>query len=120
MKIAVSSKGKDLKSPVEDRFGRSMYFVIYDTDSNSYELLENRQDLNAPQGAGIQSASLIVKAGADVVITGHIGPKAFRVLKKAGVDVYLKNIGSISEAIEDFKSRKLKRLKEPDVKGHWM
>ena len=33
MKVAISSAGKDLTSPIDPRFGRCAYFVIVDTET---------------------------------------------------------------------------------------
>jgi predicted Fe-Mo cluster-binding NifX family protein len=120
MKIAVSVSENRLEAPVEQRFGRSRWFLIYNLDSDTYEFIENIQQLNAPQGAGIQSAGAISREGVEAVITGHMGPKAFKVLKAAGVDVYLKEAGTIQEAVDNYKAGKLTKLQTPNVEGHWI
>ena len=85
MKIAVSSSGKDLDDQLDPRFGRSAYFIIVDPEIMAFEVVENQQNLNLPQGAGIQAAKTIVDNEAEVLITGHCGPKAFKVLQSDGV-----------------------------------
>jgi predicted Fe-Mo cluster-binding NifX family protein len=76
--------------------------------------------MNAPQGAGIQSAGTVSRAAVTAVITGHIGPKAYRVLDKAGVDIYLTDTSTVKDAISRFESGMLNKTQSPDVKGHWM
>ncbi len=56
MKVAVTSSGKTLDSPVDPRFGRAAYFLIVDTDSLEFEVVDNTDNINAFKGAGIQAA----------------------------------------------------------------
>ena len=59
MKIVITSQGKDLESQVDARFGRSNGFIIYDEESSDYSYIDNNQNLQAMQGAGIpQDTSL--------------------------------------------------------------
>ena len=119
MKIAVTSRGTDLASEVDERFGRARYFIIYDTDTGEHRVVDNEVNLNAPQGAGVQSGETVVREGAGALLTGHCGPKAFRVLKAAGVEVFNGCSGTVEEAIERFRKGDLERSEAPDVQGHW-
>ncbi|NLG18591.1 MAG: dinitrogenase iron-molybdenum cofactor biosynthesis protein [Fibrobacter sp.] len=119
MKIAVSSERPVPESPMDSRFGRARYFMIFDDESSSWESLDNDQNLSAPQGAGIQSAANVVNAGCKILISGNCGPKAFTALSKAGVEVYLASNGTVLDALRDFKNGVLKRLEAADVEGHW-
>jgi len=119
MKIAIPSSGTDLSAPMDARFGRAKYFLIHDTDSKETAIVENRQNLNASQGAGIQSAQAIVQAGAKVLLAGHCGPKAFAVLDKAGVKVFLATSGSAGEAVRAYLAGTLTATDSADVEGHW-
>jgi predicted Fe-Mo cluster-binding NifX family protein len=118
MKIAVTSTGKTLESPVDPRFGRAAYFVLVDTDTGAFEAHDNAQNLNAAQGAGIQSAETVSRLGAEVVVTGHCGPKAFRTLQAAGIKVVVGAEGTIDRAVKDVVSGHLKPTESPDVEGH--
>jgi predicted Fe-Mo cluster-binding NifX family protein len=119
MKIAVSASGKTLDSQVDPRFGRAAGFIIYDMESTAFEYKDNSQNLNAMQGAGIQSAKHISDLGVGALITGHCGPKAFTALKAAGVKVYAGAAGTVEEVIENFKNGELSEDHEADVDGHW-
>ncbi|HXK62500.1 MAG TPA: NifB/NifX family molybdenum-iron cluster-binding protein, partial [Acidobacteriota bacterium] len=88
MKIVVTSLGSTLDSPMDPRFGRAAKFVLFDDESQSFEVIENTQYLNAAQGAGLQAAEIVSRAGADCVLTGHCGPKALKALTAAGIRVY--------------------------------
>ncbi|MBZ4654005.1 MAG: Dinitrogenase iron-molybdenum cofactor [Peptococcaceae bacterium] len=120
MKLAVSCMGNSLSDALDERFGRASNFIIFDLANQSYQCLDNVQVLNAEQGAGIQAAQNLVNAGADIVITGHVGPKAFRTLKEAGVDIYFARGITVQEAIEAFKQGKLEKAESNNVEGHWI
>ncbi len=119
MKIAFTTEGTGLDSPLDMRFGRAKNFLVYDLEGDTFTVLENSQNLNAPQGAGIQSAQAVVKQGAAVLVTGHCGPKAFRVLSAAGVKIYNTDAATVSEALTLYKQGKLKEACDADVEGHW-
>lgn len=119
MIIVVSASGRTLDAKVDPRFGRAAFFIATDSDTGSFEAHENSQNLNAAQGAGIQAAETVSRLGAEVVITGHCGPKAFRTLSAAGIKVVVGAQGSVSEAIEAFKSGALVPTDAPNVEGHW-
>lgn len=119
MKIAVSSTGRTLESQVDPRFGRAVFFVLVDTDTGAVSSHDNAQSLNAAQGAGIQAAETVSRLGAQVAITGHCGPKAFRTLRAADIQVVVGAEGSVTEAVEAFKAGRLKPAGSSDVEGHW-
>lgn len=52
-------------------------------------------------------------------MTGHCGPKAFRVLSAAGVKVYDTDQPTVAAALEAFKAGWLKPAESADVEGHW-
>lgn len=120
MKIAVSSTGRTTDSEVDARFGRAKMFLIIDDSSGELDVLENKQNIDAAQGAGIQAARLVSESGAEVVITGHCGPKAFRTLTAADLKVVVGAGGTVNEAIKRFKAGELKPTDSADVEGHWM
>jgi len=119
MKIAISASENDLSSQIDSRFGRAKGFVIYDLDNNSHEYIDNVQNLEAAQGAGIQSAQNVINKDVDAVIAGHFGPKAFKVLSSSGIKPYTSTETTISEVIENFKNGKLNEITSADVEGHW-
>ncbi len=119
MKIAITSNGKGLDSQIDLRFGRTKGFIIYDLDTNDFDYIDNVQNLEALQGAGIQAAQNIINKDVDILITGHCGPKAFKLLSNSSVKVYTAEVGKISEIIDKFKNNKLTEALSADVEGHW-
>lgn len=118
MKIAVSSDGTVLESNVDPRFGRCPYYIIYDTESNEFKSVENKSG-QAAGGAGIQAAQTISDMKIESVITGNIGPNAFRVLSAASIKVYSGATGSIKDAVEKFKKGGYHETTGPDVGSHY-
>ncbi len=119
MKVAVTSQGSDLSSPVDPRFGRAKYFIVVDLDTDEFSVHDNAQNLNAAQGAGIQAGRTVVELGAGAVLTGNVGPKAFTTLQAGNVEVYPGASGSVKEAVEEFKAGRLAGAKKANVEGHW-
>lgn len=119
MKIALTTSGSELNAPLDSRFGRAPKFLIYDLENKTFEVIDNAQNLNAAQGAGIQSAQNIARQGVKALITGHCGPKAFRVLESAGIKIYNASATTVQEALECYLAGKLTEAKSADVEGHW-
>jgi predicted Fe-Mo cluster-binding NifX family protein len=119
MKIAFSTSGTNLDAPLDRRFGRAPKFLVYDLDSETFEVADNQQNLNAAQGAGIQSAETVARLGAKAVVTGHCGPKAFRVLVSAGIAIYNTEAPTVEEALAQYQSGQLAEASSADVEGHW-
>jgi predicted Fe-Mo cluster-binding NifX family protein len=120
VKVAFTTSGKDLESPLDARFGRAPGFLVYDIDTGAAEYIDNQQSLDAAQGAGIQAAETVVRSGAQIVVTGHCGPKAFRVLSAAGVKVYNADQPTVAAALAAYKAGTLKPAESADVEGHWV
>jgi len=115
MKIVVTSLGESPESPVDQRFGRARFFVFYDLEGGQWSVHNNKQNLEAAQGAGLQAAQYVVKLGAEAVITGHCGPEAFVTLAAAKIDVYQDASGSVQEALDAYKAGALKKSMQTDV-----
>jgi predicted Fe-Mo cluster-binding NifX family protein len=120
MIIAISASGKSMEDLFEKRFGRAPFFIIYHTEDKSFTSKDNQQNLNAVQGAGIQSAQNILDEGVQALITGHCGPKAWQILSNAEIKVYCAEASTVKDALEQFLQGKLKALENADVESHWL
>jgi len=119
MKIAVTSQGKDLDSQVDPRFGRAAYILIVDSATLHFEVIDNKENINALKGAGIQAAANIHNKGAEILLTGFCGPNAFTTLRAAGVKVTNDASGTVREAVSAFLDGKLTLSDKANVEGHW-
>jgi predicted Fe-Mo cluster-binding NifX family protein len=120
VKIAFTTSGETLDSPLDGRFGRAQKFLVYDLDRDYYEVVDNRKSVNAAQGAGIQAAETIVRTGVGCIVTGHCGPNAFRALQAAGIAIYSCGEPTVAAALEAFRSGALTPMESADVEGHWV
>ena len=118
-KIAVTSEGPTLQDAVDPRFGRAGGFIVVDTDTMATSYVDNGASQVMAQGAGIQASENIVNAGAEILLTGFVGPKAFAALQAAGVKVgqNLENL-PVGEAIERFKAGSVSFADAPNRESH--
>jgi len=86
-KIAVTASGPTLDSAVDSRFGRAAGFLIVDPSTGDFQYLSNAEAGAQPSGAGIQAVQTIARAGATVLLTGRVGPKALQALQAAGIEI---------------------------------
>ena len=118
MKVVVTALGTDSDSQVDPHFGRARYFLFVDTETGQIKSHDNSAGVNAAQGAGIQAGQLVVSQGAEAVVTGSVGPKAFRALQAGKVAVYVGAAGSIQDALADLEAGRLERASAPTNAGH--
>ena len=120
MKVIVTSQGNELSSEIDLRFGRARWLIVFDSETANFHALDNELNLNAAQGAGIQTGRNIANLGADAVITGNVGPNAFKTLAAAKIKVFLAEKQTVQQAIDSYKTGKLKEVDQANVEGHWV
>lgn len=117
MKIAIPSEGKELDSAVCQSFGRTTYFILVDTDTQNYTVLNNEAAV-AQGGAGIKAAQSIVDRGAKAVVTFHCGENAANVLKAANIKILKAVPATVKEIIDKYKNDELSELTEINAGYH--
>ena len=118
MKIAISSSGKTLDSPLDSRFGRCAYFLVIDPADMRYEVFDN-QSAAQSSGAGIQAAQFLADKNVAAVITGHVGPNAVQTLSAAGIEIFAEQQGTIKEVVERYKNDGLNPTAQSTVGRHF-
>lgn len=118
-KIAVTSEGPSLDQTVDPRFGRAAGFMVIDPTDMSFDYIDNGGSQTLAQGAGIQAAESVVRSGAKVLLTGYVGPKAFRALKAAGIKIgqNLEKM-SVGEAVQAYLDGRVDAAQQPNSGGH--
>ena len=117
MKIAITSRGEDLDAEMDQRFGRCQYFVIVDSETMEFQAHDNKAAMERG-GAGPQAAKAILDLGAEILITGNLGPNAHMALHASGIKGFIGASGTVKEALEQYKNGELKHAEEPNVDSH--
>jgi predicted Fe-Mo cluster-binding NifX family protein len=120
MKVAITSQGNELSSEIDPRFGRAKWLIFVDTDEGDFKAYDNVLNLNAVQGAGIQTGQNIANLGVEAVITSNIGPNAFKTLDAVNVKVFLASSQTVQDAVDLFKAGKLEEVDKANVERHWI
>ncbi len=107
MKVCVPSAGPGgLDDRVGEHFGRVPTFTVFDTETETAEVLANTSEHMG--GSGMPGEHLI-QAGVDVVLCSGMGGRALAMLDEHGVEVCTGASGTVREAIEAWKGDRLGR-----------
>jgi len=110
MKLVITSTEAGLDAPVDPRFGRCAYIIVYDTETLQWQAHAN-PGASAMGGAGSQVAQFAASQGADAVISGDFGPNAHDALAVAGIKMYLLGPSQTAwDAIANLGSGKLQQV----------
>ena len=120
MKVAITAQGQEPSSMIDLRFGRAKWIHVVDTDTGEHRVHDNTVHLNLAQGAGIQTGQNIANLGVEAVITGNVGPNAFRTLNAADIKIFLAVQQTVEEAVAAFKEGRLQEIQLANVEGHWV
>lgn len=90
MKIAFTTQGTDWDAPMDARFGRTHFFLVFDEETEAIEIVDNTAVENEAHGAGPKTAQKLIETGASVLITGNgPGGNAASVLETTGITVHV-------------------------------
>ena len=117
MKIAISASGQTVDSLLDKRFGRCPYFVIQDSETGQVETIEN-EGIKSEGGAGIAAAQQIIDRDVDVILTGNLGPNAFKLIAKVGIRAYKCDEMVIRDALEKFSGGELTEIEKSGPAHH--
>lgn len=110
MKVAIGLEENSYESQVDRRFGRASFFILIDTDSNDYEIIENEAKDEAT-GAGLKVVKNLMSLGVDEIIAGEIGPKAAVLIEEFDIPTYkLGELKSVDEVLKNYKENKLEKF----------
>ena len=110
MKIALSSAGFSEYSLLSPSLGKCPNFLIYDTETKSYECFENKARLE-DKSNGPKAIRNLVSNGVDHLITYHIGRNAFNEAKLSGLPVFMSPQGEVvNNALKKYFNNELKEL----------
>ena len=109
MKVCITSKGATLDSRAEERFGRAPFFIIIETETGTFEAIQNSL-VDGEGGVGPKAAQVLVSLGVRALISGMVGGNAREVLAAAGIEVYAyRDKGTVKDAFDKFTANTLVR-----------
>ncbi len=103
---------------VDDHTGRSPFFIIYDTDTEGFEAIDNWRVGECLHWAGPKAVALLARAGTRAMLVKRIGPSAFRRFGDAQIDVFYAGTVTVVDAIKLFRLGCLPRASAPNCRGH--
>lgn len=111
MILFLSSQGPTLNDRFNTKFGRTPWFIRYDSDSGQWAALENTAPSQA-HGAGVAAAQFLIDQGAEAAISGHFGPNAHQALSAAKITLLVQPDDSLTvqEVIALWQADKLETL----------
>lgn len=114
-KIAVTAYNDSSSARVDSRFICAAYFMLYNQVDAIWDCLDNRQNLKETFGISTKSAQALAQTGANVLITGYIGPKAFKLLQSKNISIYSALSGTVEEVLSAFLEGKLIPITVPNA-----
>lgn len=119
MKIAIPATANNIDSEVCQSFGRTEFFLIYNTNDQSNFFLDNSA-ATSQGGAGIKAAQILVDEHVDVLITPRCGENAASVLLEANIAIYKAAGNNLKDNISACEQGKLEMLNEihPGLHNH--
>ncbi len=94
MKIAIASDKQDIKSLIDERFGRCNYFYIYDTDTKKGDFFENPYK-DGNQGVGTKIVEFLANKSVNEVFAVEVGDKAQTMLDKLNIKTNIVNKNNV-------------------------
>lgn len=109
MKLAIALKENDYNSSVDERFGRAPFFIIVDSDTKEFEIIENEAKDEAT-GAGLKAVKNLLKYEIDIIIAGEIGPKAGELIYDLEIPTFkFKDLEKVDEIVNAFNENTLEK-----------
>jgi len=111
MTIVIPTNRKSLKDEVALHFGQAKNFLIYDTETKSFNIYPN------PEVAGGTELppDFLHRQKVEIVITFSLGQMAFEKFKNYNIKMYKAIPGSILENIKKLEKGNLGGLKKEDI-----
>jgi predicted Fe-Mo cluster-binding NifX family protein len=118
MKIGVPTcDDAGLDSGVHGHFGSAPYFLVYDTDSEQHQFLDNTGQVH--EHGRCNPLAVFMRSPIDVLLTAGIGAGALFRLNEAGIKTFrCAPEDSASAAIREFRDGALPEISPLEACGH--
>ncbi|MFW6298529.1 MAG: NifB/NifX family molybdenum-iron cluster-binding protein [Bacillota bacterium] len=118
MKIAICAESNHEEAQASNRYARSDYFAIYDTDRKTYDFFENEAKRES-SGAGNKATKILGDRGTRVLLAPKVGPQAFEMLDAFEIEVYQYDAAmTVNDALEAYFEGRLLKVTESSEEGH--
>ena len=111
MIIAIPVDEKEANTKVCISYGRTPFFMLYNTDTKDSQFLDNSA-ASAAGGAGIKASQSLVDNKVDVVLTMRCGENAAEVLNGQDIKMYKTEFPTAKENIDAFLKNELSLLND--------
>lgn len=110
MKLFLNASADSLNSMIDKSFGRCNYFLIYETENDSYFFKKNpHQDSQESVGAAVAQSAIDLDV--NIVLAVNPGPRAFNLLNNNNIGIYhVKEDTKLKDAIIAFIKNQLLKL----------
>ncbi len=88
MKLAIALKGNNLTEKLDDRFGRSKYFCIYDLDSKTTSFIKNKYAAEK-DSVGKHVVDLLIDQNIEMIVACEYGRKVRTILEKKKIQMVM-------------------------------
>jgi len=97
---------------VGEHFGRVPTYTIYDSESETVEVVDNTSEHAG--GSGLP-ADILSTLGIDVLLCSGLGRRAIGILSESGIEVCVGLSGTAREAVEAWKGGRLSGASDGDA-----
>jgi len=109
MKICIpATENEGLKAKINAHFGSAPYFLIYDTQEDTFEIINN-SDSHHMHGMCHPLKALDNK-GIDAVVCGGMGARAVQKLNEGGIRAYRAAAETVADIVVRYKEKKLEEI----------
>jgi predicted Fe-Mo cluster-binding NifX family protein len=112
MKVLIAANGPTLDSPVAKRFGHAPYYLYVDSETEQAQAINNTD----PHDETHAIIPQLVGQGAEVFVTGNIGPHAFKLIRSLNRQVALARKMSAGQALDKLQRGELEILSASTLK----
>lgn len=99
--LAIATEGKTITAQVSGVAARSSNFLIFDSEFNLVETLDNPYK-DAGRRAGPSVAVFLAQKGVGLVVAGKFGERMIQAMKSQGIE-YMEFLGNAESALEEVK-----------------
>jgi predicted Fe-Mo cluster-binding NifX family protein len=113
MRISIPSMGnKGLEDIVGQHFGRVPYYVIFDTETEKVETIDN---ISTHMGGSGYPPELLHAHKVDIMLCSGLGQRAVSMFEQLGIEVFVGATGTVQNAIDAWRRGELQAVTDETV-----